>query len=107
MKKKPPLELRILGIKCDASGCDFRDETVQVAHYEQWLNKPCPKCGANLLTQADYDSVKLILKIEKFCSRPIIGIIGNILFFGRGRKFKCNMNGTGKIKFTALKPGGD
>lgn len=105
--KKKPMEFKILGIKCDAPGCGFRDDTVEAAHFEQWLNKPCPKCGANLLTQADYDLVKLILKVEKFCNRPFIGIIGRILLFGRGRRFKGDMNGSGKIKFTELKLGGD
>ena len=47
------------GIKCDA--CDYRDETVTVESYPEWLNRPCPKCGANLLTQGDFDAVTAIL----------------------------------------------
>jgi len=45
--------LNISGIKCDH--CDFKDETVEFKDYGLWLNKPCPKCGENLLTREDYD----------------------------------------------------
>jgi len=40
-------------LKCDAPGCDHREnhETLDAS----MVDKPCPKCGANLLTQADYD----------------------------------------------------
>ena len=43
----------ISGIKCDADGCDYRDDDVAVEQYNEWLNKPCPMCGANLLTEED------------------------------------------------------
>jgi hypothetical protein len=46
-------ELRIGGIKCDS--CDFTDNTVKESDYLAWLNKPCPKCGENLLTEEDYE----------------------------------------------------
>jgi len=48
------LEVEITGIKCDV--CDYRDDTVEFKDYSEWLNKPCPKCDSNLLTQKDYDS---------------------------------------------------
>lgn len=51
------------GIKCDNVNCDFVDETVLISDYKEWLNKPCPKCGCNLLTQEDYDAVMLIMDI--------------------------------------------
>lgn len=49
------------GIKCDNPECDYMDETVRVEDYKKWLNKPCPKCGSNLLTQADYDNVQMLI----------------------------------------------
>ena len=55
------LILKVLGIKCDAPGCDFKDTSVQRRQYYEWINRPCPKCGANLLTEADY---KLCCSIE-------------------------------------------
>jgi len=46
----------ISGIKCDK--CKFSDPTVKYEDYDKWLNKPCPDCGENLLTQEDYNFCK-------------------------------------------------
>lgn len=51
------------GIKCDNPECDFVDQEVRIEDYKDWLNKPCPKCGSNLLTQADYDNVQMLLNL--------------------------------------------
>ena len=40
-------------LTCDVPGCDHT-ETVPVIT-EELVGKPCPKCGADLLTQPDYD----------------------------------------------------
>ena len=44
------------GLQCDAEGCDWVDKTIPDTDYPKWLNAPCPKCGANVLTQEDYDA---------------------------------------------------
>lgn len=36
------------------------------SEYEEYVNKPCPECGANLLTQKDYDTV---LKMQGIFSK--------------------------------------
>lgn len=51
------------GIKCDNPKCTYKDESVCVDEYPQYLNKPCPICGENLLTEADYKSFMTILKV--------------------------------------------
>ena len=45
----------VTGIKCDNIKCDFNDPTILYINYPEWINKPCPNCGENLLTQEDYD----------------------------------------------------
>ena len=45
------------GIKCDNPKCDFLDQDSPDERIAEWLNVPCPKCGENLLTQKDLDSV--------------------------------------------------
>ena len=40
------------GIKCD--NCDWNDMEIPSSDYPNWVNKPCPKCGANLLTEEDF-----------------------------------------------------
>lgn len=55
--------LNINGIKCDS--CDYKDINVHMEDYDQWLNRPCPVCGNNLLTEPDYELVQqLTLLVE-------------------------------------------
>lgn len=54
------MKLAIRGIQCDF--CNYKDATVEFEDYPKWLNKPCPHCSQNLLTQEDYD---LAIKLSK------------------------------------------
>jgi predicted nucleic acid-binding Zn-ribbon protein len=48
------IELDNVGdLHCDTVGCDYQ-EPVLPEDYTKYINKPCPKCGANLLTYEDY-----------------------------------------------------
>lgn len=58
--KEEQFQISHSGIKCDNEKCDYRDDDVKYEDYENWLNKLCPKCGENLLTQEDLEnSVRL------------------------------------------------
>ena len=57
-KKNDNVEVQIGGIKCDNTKCDYEDMSIKYSDYEAWLNKPCPKCGDNLLTEKDYEFTK-------------------------------------------------
>jgi hypothetical protein len=48
--------LILKGIQCDAPGCTYRDDDAVFS--EEWLNKPCPLCGASLLTPEDLAFIK-------------------------------------------------
>jgi hypothetical protein len=41
-------------IQCDNDSCDYYAEEVSFEEYGDWVNKPCPKCGENLLTPEDF-----------------------------------------------------
>lgn len=90
---KKALEMNIGGIKCDNPNCDFNDMTVKVDDYESWLNKPCPKCGENLLTENDYKNTLFLLKMVE---------VANEIFPERDDEedatMTINMNGTGEMK---------
>ncbi len=43
-------------LQCDAPGCDHRE--MRPALLEEDIGRPCPKCGANLLTREDYEAAK-------------------------------------------------
>lgn len=60
------------GIKCDAVECDFTKELAVFEEYSAYVNAPCPKCGANLLTEADYEAIEtfhLLATNEEFAKK--------------------------------------
>ena len=61
MKKN--IEIEGGGIKCDNPDCDYVKDDVHMTEYEQWVNKPCPKCGENLMTKEDYLKIQAMLQI--------------------------------------------
>lgn len=53
-------------LKCDAEGCDHL-ETIE-GLTEDLIGKPCPKCGADLLTREDYEEgmkIEVMMKMLK------------------------------------------
>jgi hypothetical protein len=41
-------------LKCDADGCcNHREDVAEIT--ADMVGKPCPKCGANLLTHGDFE----------------------------------------------------
>lgn len=54
-------------VKCDNPSCDYsvlnENKDPNNPKLEEYLNKPCPKCGENLLTEKDY---KDFLRMMKF-----------------------------------------
>jgi hypothetical protein len=82
------------GLKCDAKGCDYRDMSVKFEDYPKWINRPCPKCGAPLLTQADYDTVAAL---HSMATNPVFNAIEKMI--GRGgpkAQMKVELDGSGK-----------
>lgn len=53
-------------IVCDNPKCDYKVENPTknaFADISEYVNKPCPKCGENLLTEKDYYDSLVLLKI--------------------------------------------
>jgi hypothetical protein len=63
-------QVKISGIKCDR--CEWKDISVKFKEYKHYVNKPCPLCGDNLLTEKHY---KLTKNITRFTT------VFNILYF--------------------------
>lgn len=92
------ININVGEIKCDNPDCDFRDETAKFENYEAWLNKPCPQCGANLLTEADLKTVQTIVSITTLINwvlRPFVKLIKN----PKRTAITGEMNGTGQVTF--------
>ena len=85
--------LNITGIKCDNPACSFRNDDVRVNEYKSWLNRSCPQCSSNLLTQADYDSVQMMIMAveEQNKAVPVNNISEPIIFVD------IEMNGSGDL----------
>lgn len=84
-----------IGIKCDAPGCGWADWSVKREDYDSYRNAPCPACGANVLTDADW---KALLRFER-----IVRWI-NILFGwwprnarSQWKSMSFSSDGTGKV----------
>lgn len=90
---KEALELNILGIKCDT--CDYKNDDIKVEKYDEWLGKPCPKCGSNLLTQEDLDNTKLLIETAKFLNK----ILPKPQEYEEMKSISIEMNGTGDMSF--------
>lgn len=43
-------------LKCDAAGCNHVENVAAIT--EEMVDKPCPVCGANLLTREDWEAWK-------------------------------------------------
>lgn len=61
---KQRIEPQISYIICDNKSCNFKDD-VKFEDYASWLNKPCPLCGDNLLTEEDHQNVLILTGAAK------------------------------------------
>jgi len=56
-----PIKLKESVIKCDNPNCDYINRDVAIEDFHNWVDKPCPKCGSNLLTNQDYKTLEGLL----------------------------------------------
>lgn len=93
------IEYKIKGIKCDNPNCDYQDTSVKYEDYPIWLNMPCPKCRENLLTQRDFDTVKVLFNLFNFINhilKPFIFLLRKL----NRQEMSVKFDGTGKINVT-------
>ena len=92
---------RVKGIKCNNPACDYRNDTVRLEDWPEWLNKPCPKCGSNLLTLQDLiASVRLIATIHavNLVMKPVMPLLQE----AESVRYAVDMDGTGKIRLRQI-----
>mgnify|MGYP001035874038 FL=1 len=77
------------GLKCDNPECNYKDMSIEIEDYEKYINYPCPKCGAPLLTLADYKSLKFLSTITE-----LAGMLG---VKPTGEVYLIETNGTGEM----------
>lgn len=91
-----PIVTDVHGVKCDNPGCGWSDMTVPRSNLAAWRNARCPRCAANLLTDADW---KTLRRIE--CA---IAALNLLLFWvkppkptGQCHRTSVLFDGTGKV----------
>ena len=93
----------ISGLKYDAPGCGHIDPSIPREAFEQYIDAPCPKCGAPLLTLADY---KLCLALDTVIDL-VNAVVGDVPESDCPRpRFHLEMDGTGKLTIYPPKTGG-
>lgn len=65
-KEQPNVEIVSSGLHCDNPKCDWEDKTVIFDNLKAWVNKPCPKCGENVLTLEDYVNAEQLRLTAEF-----------------------------------------
>lgn len=92
--------VKISGIKCDTAGCDWSDDFVPSSDYQNWLNRPCPKCSGNLLTQKDLTAfinmISVVDKLNSWCNKWLPEFLLRMLSSNK-KKHKIDMDGSGRI----------
>lgn len=112
------------GLICDNPSCDWIDETIKDEDLLDWVNKPCPKCGDNVLTEKDYinllklnkivdyvnlltefDNVNKDLKRPSFITTPMDEIVDklNDIHINNNGLFTMTINTHGELKITNIK----
>ena len=100
------LQIKVGGIKCDNTECNFNDMTVLFEDYDKWLNRPCPECGCNLLTHEDFDRTKLLIQMANYLAENLPEINEDEQLY----KTSASFYGTGEVTFSdieLIKKGGE
>ncbi len=86
-EQKQNIEIQGSGLVCDNTSCDWEDKTIKFEDLKSWINKSCPKCGDNVLTEADFKSaeqmrltVKIVNSLSEEDMKAIQGMLGGTTF---------------------------
>jgi len=95
------------GFKCDAVGCDYVEMDVPkfeyldeyIAHLVGHLAMNCPKCGAPLLTQRDFEVSMMMIKLLHHPIFTGLNKLGGV-FNKKKHIYRFSMDGHGKYNLT-------
>lgn len=100
------VKLDVIGLKCDTNHCGYREEgrVLTYKYIRENIDRPCPMCGASLLTPEDAHStmlLKAITTITNIALFPWMLITLPIRIFMKDKdaRMSVEMNGTGDVKF--------
>jgi len=102
---RSPNRISVEGIKCVSDGCGYIELLEENEPLKSHLNKPCPNCSSNLLTQEDYDTMKKAKKLLFYFNLLTLPfwLYSNIKTYFTKKEAKevavvsFNMNGSGDL----------
>lgn len=61
-------------VQCDNPKCEYK-KPLELSQFKDYVNKPCPDCGENLLTERDYADMIVIIGLTTIeeTTNPIDG----------------------------------
>lgn len=89
--------IKITGIKCDNPKCNFSEDGIPMEDYEEWLDRECPDCGKNLLTEEDLNTVKMMYAMVAIANQLGTSDDDQVI------TTKVEMDGSGSVEFTDIK----
>lgn len=88
--------VKIGGIKCDF--CTWFDMDVPYEKYPEYINKPCPYCGSNLLTEEDYVNCQTLVAYAEAMNEKKLPNKCK----AKDRYMHVEMNGTGNMELIEM-----
>lgn len=83
-KRRKIIDITKIDLKCDNDLCDYSENCNPDIDYKEYVGKPCPKCGENLLTSEDLKGFEKFVSISEWVNKWI----GWITVFYPGAKTK-------------------
>jgi len=65
----------INGLQCDE--CGWEDKTIPLDDFDKWLDKPCPSCGATVITHEQLGHLIMMVEIADVMNQLDIPIDPN------------------------------
>lgn len=104
LKPEPAVLLECKGLRCDAPGCGYLDPVPELTPEYLMANigRPCPKCGASLLTKEDAETTLLLQAVVGIVNAKGIGYMAELAAKGEKpirERWAAEMDGSGKMEF--------
>lgn len=87
------IDLIISGIRCDS--CAWMNLSVPYEQYPEYVNRPCPCCGENLLTEEDYATTQTIVAYANSANE----LYKDVPDTEERSVKRIHMSGTGEVSF--------
>jgi hypothetical protein len=90
--------IEVRGLKCDAEGCNYSDMSVNSEDYSEYVDAPCPDCGASLLTLEDYAAFLTLVEAINMVNELDLPVSEDDELI----ETRITMDGSGKVNWRSI-----